>query len=123
MNRKRALTLVEISLTMTLASILLTTLYFLADHQRETFKRLKDNTVAIYMLESMRNFARYQLENGVSLAAVNGKELQRFVEADKDWKVLTRFSSENGRERIIISLARIRGKEPDCVYKTEVIAR
>jgi len=123
MKPKHGLTLLEICLTITLASILMTTLFFLTKNHRNMARRLDNNTAALYMLESMRNFARFQVEKGVPLSSVTSRDLLEFVECSKEWKVLVKTSQENGSEKIVISLARISDNLPDCVYTTEVLSR
>ncbi|KAF1083583.1 MAG: hypothetical protein GQF41_0361 [Candidatus Rifleibacterium amylolyticum] len=123
MKRRHGLTLLETCLTMTLASILLTTLFFLTNNHRNMLRRLDNNTSALYMLESMRNFAKFQLENGVPLASVTSRDLLEFVECSHEWRVLVKVTSEAGVDKLVISLARIDGKTPDCVYTTEVTSR
>ena len=123
MKRRQGLTLLETCLTMTLASILLTTLFFLTNNHRNMLRRLDNNTSALYMLESMRNFARFQLENGVPLVSVTSRDLLEFVECSDEWRVLVKATSDAGVDKLVISLARIDGKTPDCVYTTEVTSR
>lgn len=120
MKRKKGLTLIELSLTITLASMLMTSIFFLANNQRKTLKRLQINTSALYMLESMRNFARFQIKSGVSFASITSKDLTSFVNSSDNWAVVVKFSSEPGFEKILISLAYIEKGNPECVYTTEV---
>ncbi|GEM_PF-1300770 len=124
MKKRRGLTLLETCLTVTLASILLSSLFYLSRNHRNMQRRLQNNTSAIYMLESMRNFARYQLASGIPLGSINSRDLLEFVECGKEWRVLVKTTVDNGVEKIVISLARIDdNKTPDCVYTTEVTSR
>jgi hypothetical protein len=101
----------------------LTSLFFLTRNHRNMMRRLQNNTSALYMLESMRNFARFQLDSGVPLSAVTSRDLLTFVEGSKEWKVLVKATSESGVEKLVISLARCGDASPDCIYKTEVTSR
>ncbi len=123
MKRRRGLTLIETCLTVTLASILLTSLFFMARNHRNMLRRLQNNTSALYMLESMRNFARFQLASGIPLGSVTSRDLLDFLECGREWRVLVKSSTDNGVEKIVISLARLDGENPDCVYTTEVTSR
>lgn len=123
MKRRHGFSLLEICLTITLASILLTTLFFLMKNHRNMTRRLENNTAALYMLESMRNFAKFQVEKGIPLNSVTSRDLLEFAECSREWKVLVKTSQENGFEKLVISLARLSGSQPDCVYTTEVLSR
>jgi len=123
MKRRHGFTLVEICLTITLASMLMTSLFVLSRNHRNMMRRLQNNTSALYMLESMRNFARFQIDRGVSLTAVTSNELLQFVECTSEWHVLVKITEEKGVEKLVISLARLDSNNPDCVYKTEVTSR
>jgi len=123
MKRRHGLTLLEMGLTITLASILMASLYSMAGNQRKTLRRLQNNTVALYMLESMRNFARYQVENGIDFEAITSKDLEKLIESRSKWSVLVKVSDDDGVRKLVISLANLDSRVPESVYTTEVIAR
>ena len=123
MKKRHGLTLIEICLTVTLATILLTSLFMLADNHRKNLRRIQNNTTALYMLESMRNYARFQLERGVSLEAIGNKDLEELVSGGRHWSVSVSVDADAGGKRIRISLANTDNVNPDCVYTTEVSTR
>ncbi|PKL39329.1 MAG: hypothetical protein CVV41_21570 [Candidatus Riflebacteria bacterium HGW-Riflebacteria-1] len=123
MKQRKALSLLEMCLTLTLASILMASLFAMAKNQKRTLQRLQDNTVALYMLESMRNFARFQVERGVGLDAISSGDLEALIESRNNWAVLVKVSETDGFRKLVISLARVDSEEPDAVYVTEVVAK
>lgn len=64
MSKKRGLTLMEILLTTVLMSILTASLFKLNSHRSETLQVIKNNTIALYALESARNHTLMLYENG-----------------------------------------------------------
>ena len=123
MKRRQGLTLLEMCLTLTLASILMASIFSMAKNHAKTMQRLQNNTVALYMLESMRNFARFQIENGVGLESITSKDLEALVESRHKWSVLVRASDTDGLRKLVISLANLDAGQPDAVYVTEVISK
>ncbi|MBU1107171.1 MAG: hypothetical protein KKB51_10925 [Candidatus Riflebacteria bacterium] len=123
MKKRYGLTLIETCLSVTLASIFLTTLFSLADNHRKILRRIQNNTTALYMLESMRNFTRFQLESGVGLEAIGKKDLEELIESEHKWSVSVSVAEDSSSKKIRISLANTDAGKPDCIYTTEVFAR
>lgn len=122
MKNKRGLALLELSLTITLASILLMNLFYFSQTQRQVCKRLHSNAAAIFLLESMRNFVKGELGRGVDLADITGDSLKAHIDK-KSWVIgLELVKGEKG-EKLVISLFNDNTDGFPCTYATEVAGK
>ena len=119
MKNKTGLTLMEMTLTITLVSILLTALFGLTDMQRDVVRRLQHNTSALYLLESIRNHIRYELSQGLTIDELNTDNFQ--FTRSSDWKIALDRQPESGR--VLVSLQHLRGGRFGTIYRMEVTAR
>lgn len=119
MKSKRGITLLELSLTLTLASILLMNLFYFSQTQRHVCRRLHSNTAAIFLLESMRNFVKGELDRGATLADITSDGLKKLIDK-KSWVIgLELVNGEKG-EKLVLSLFNDNADGFPCTYATEV---
>lgn len=119
MKKKSGMTLMEISLTILLLSVLMMGLFHFLQVQRSVGQRLQNNTAALFLLESMRNHVKRELESGVSLLDISKDSLQKLVKRDA-WEIGREIIPTERGSKLVLTLF---DKDADtflCTYVTEV---
>ncbi len=122
MKKNRGLALLELSLTITLATILLMNLFYFSQTQRHVCRRLHNNTAAIFLLESMRNFVKGELGRGAALTDITADRLKAFIDK-KSWVIGLEITSGDKGDKLVISLFNDNTDGFPCTYATEVVGK
>ncbi|MDD3146564.1 MAG: prepilin-type N-terminal cleavage/methylation domain-containing protein [Candidatus Riflebacteria bacterium] len=117
MKTRHGMTLIEISLTITLVSIMLLGLFELSQVQRNVVRRLQNNTTALFLLESIKNQIRYELDQGVEITDLHSESLEKLIDSDL-WKIELKPQPEN--RLVVVSLYNAVGGRYRVLYKMEV---
>ncbi|HNX76504.1 MAG TPA: prepilin-type N-terminal cleavage/methylation domain-containing protein [Candidatus Rifleibacterium sp.] len=117
MKTRTGMTLMEMSLTIMLASIVLSALFNLSDIQRNVIRRLQHNTSAIYLLESCKNQIKYEIDHGTAPADLSAESLAALVE-NQDWKIELLPQTEPGK--VVVTLQNLKGGRFGVIYQMEV---
>ncbi len=118
MKKTRAgMTLIEISLTVTLVSIMLLGLFELSQVQRNVIRRLQHNTTALFLLESIKNQIKYELSQGVKLTDLHSEGLNKLI-SNQAWKI--DLEPQPANNQVVVSLYNITGGRYGVMYRMEV---
>ncbi len=117
MKTRNGMTLIEISLSITLVSILLLGLFELSQVQRHVIRRLQHNTTALFLLESIKNQIKYELDQGIQVTDLHPESLNRLI-SNQSWKIDLEPQPEN--RQVIVSLHNTTGGRYGVMYRMEI---
>ncbi len=117
MRKKTGLTLVELTLTTTLATMMLLGLMELSHVQNNVIRRLQHNTTAMYLLESIKNSIELDFANG---AGIHDIQVENFLSliSSHDWRIELKPHSE--LDQVTVSLFNAAGGRYRVIYQIEV---
>ncbi len=119
MKNRSGLTLMELSLTIVFISILFTGIFNLLQTQRFVVKRLRNNTAAIFFLESARNYIGQQFEFGRAIEDITSNELKSLITGPA-WEIGLEIRELSDGKCLAVSLFRTDEGSRQCAYETEV---
>lgn len=119
MKNRSGLTLIELSLTVIFFSIMFLGIFNLLNTHRFVVKRLKNNTTAIFFLESARNYIGRQLEFGRTIEDISSDELKSLISGSA-WEIGLELRETGNDKILVVSIFRTDEISGQCAYETEV---
>lgn len=119
--KRKGLTLVEVLITCSLLMIFANGINILSTFSNRAEKRLDDNTIAMYSLESVRNFILVDLRSGKNISDINS-EIYKKVLSKFPYPITIEKRMNNKVIRIIMKCPVQLTKNKNKTYFREIVS-